>query len=650
MSKSIEPVEHGFRTDIQALRGIAVLSVVLFHTGVGLMKGGYLGVDIFFVISGFLITALIARAVTEQRFSFTQFYVRRAKRLLPAAYVVFLVVAVLSAKVLTSIEFEAFKSQLYGSLLFAANIALWSQSGYFDGGATMKPLLHIWSLAIEEQYYMVLPAILFVLPRRWWLGVVVAMAAASLAACVYLMQTQPTAAFYLLPTRAWELLIGSAGALVTLAPMARKVLAVMAWPALATVFLLPMFPIGGAHPGIDAGVVCIATLVVLLARVPLFERNPISRGLAFVGDFSYSLYLVHWPVFAFLNNAWVGEIPASARIEAAALALVLGYGLYAFIERPVRKVEFKLWDWRLPAAASVLGAALAGSLLIGSAAEAGTDYAQLRRPNYGLSQACEFTEDFSPGEECANAPDPQVLVWGDSYAMHIVPGLAKQNVKLAQATMSVCGPILDLAPSDTTSESDYNRAWAEKCIAFNDSVLDYVSKTPSIVVVVLASRWGQYLPATGWQVLGRKEVGLVPIEASVETAAWTLGETIAAIRKLGKRVVLMGPPPSGDFNTGDCLERLSSGKLALGPFADCRIPRQMYEDDNSGIIAMLNQTAADSHTDVIWPESVLCSTKFCKTMIEGTALYRDDGHLSYLGSELLARLLNTAQQIEASAR
>jgi peptidoglycan/LPS O-acetylase OafA/YrhL len=157
------------RTDIQALRGFAVLVVLLYHARLGPTKGGYLGVDVFFVISGFLITGLIARSLDSGSFSFFGFYYRRAKRLLPAAYVTFFVTALLAPVFLTEIELNEFKRQLIAAVLLVGNIELWQQTGYFDGGAESKPLLHVWSLAVEEQFYMILPAALFLLPRKMWL-------------------------------------------------------------------------------------------------------------------------------------------------------------------------------------------------------------------------------------------------------------------------------------------------------------------------------------------------------------------------------------------------------------------------------------------------------------------------------------------------
>ena len=202
------------RIDIQALRGLAVLLVVFYHARLGPPVAGYLGVDIFFVISGFLITGLVRKSIERGDFSFTQFYFRRAKRLLPAAYVTFLVTVLCAPVILGSEELNDLVAQVVGAVTFTANIVLWQQAGYFEGPAELKPLLHVWSLSIEEQYYFLLPASLVLIPRRFWLPAAIATAALSLALCIVGGYWKPIATFYLLPTRAWELAIGSIGALV----------------------------------------------------------------------------------------------------------------------------------------------------------------------------------------------------------------------------------------------------------------------------------------------------------------------------------------------------------------------------------------------------------------------------------------------------
>lgn len=533
-----------FRIDIQALRGLAVLFVLVDHARFGALRAGFLGVDIFFVISGYLITQLITGSIERGDFSFVHFYFRRAKRLLPATYVTCLATAILSAVLLTSNELKNFAAQLLGAVTFTANIALWRQTGYFDGAAAMKPLLHVWSLAIEEQYYMLLPATLVFVPKRFWTLVAILLFIASLALCLVEAPLRPSATFYLLPTRAWELGIGSIGALTLGKLEFDKTLSVLFWPTLIALLIIPFAPISPVHPGIDAIIVCLATLVVILRRHIILNENVVARAFARVGDFSYSLYLVHWPIFAYVNNIYATEnLPIKVRFAALALSFLLGFLLYRGVELPVRRARIVL-SWK------TVGATLATSMIIVvlpviviAAQTHGVDYAYLLRSNEGFGSACDFTENFTPTPVCRNAAAPKLLVWGDSLAMALVPGIAATlngGDGIMQATRSLCGPILGLAPINYLN--GYNRAWAEQCVQFNESVKDYISTTPSIDVVVMSSSFRQYVDSgyRQFQVRGSESV---EHGADIGYALAEMKHTIAEIRSLGKRVIIVAPPP-----------------------------------------------------------------------------------------------------------
>lgn len=281
---SIAPTDR-YRTDIQALRGLAILLVLLHHARlVPWLHAGHLGVDVFFVVSGYLITGIIQRALIEGTFTFTGFYFRRAKRLLPAAYVTFATSVLLSSFFLSRPEMRDFTWQLLGAVTFTGNIALWMQTGYFEGAAHLKPLLHVWSLSIEEQYYLLLPAALAFTPRRFWRIGVITVLIGSLVLCFALLSSKPGATFYLLPTRAWELALGSLGVLVLEGSVAGVWLARLFWPALIALLVVPFYPTGAPHPGLDALIVCVATLVVILSRHALLNQTLPARALAHLGD------------------------------------------------------------------------------------------------------------------------------------------------------------------------------------------------------------------------------------------------------------------------------------------------------------------------------------------------------------------------------
>ena len=621
-----------FRNDIQALRGLAVLLVIFDHAHIGLFRAGYLGVDIFFVVSGFLITGMVKKAIEAGTFSFSEFYFRRAKRLLPAAYVTFLATGVLSPLFLAPTEQRDFLHQLIGAVTFTANFVLLQQVDYFAGPSELKPLLHIWSLSIEEQYYLLLPATMVFLPRAFWRRGAAAILIGSLILCVLLMQTKPVAAFYLIPSRAWELAIGSIAALGALdGAQTRSAMRGLFWPALLALMLLPTVPSGLPHPGLDAAITCIATVIVILRRHNLLLESLPAIALAKVGDSSYSLYLVHWPIFAFINNAYVGESSFYVNLLAVALSLALGYMLYRVVELPVRQSNLS------PSARST-SAAIASSFALISVPIVVTAICQLNATSQkfaaattALGEACDFKAAFSATKECRNSDAPTILVWGDSFAMHLVPGLAAVTDRgIVQATAAACGPFLDLAPTEPIQRP---RSWSEQCLRFNKSVFEYLANESSIRVVVVSSLLAQYLyPAWDhyrWRILKMAGGELVEYEPSVSLAIEGMRKTVDQVRALGKRIVVVAPPPSSGFDIGLCLDRKANGKVILGASARCEVPVLDYQRHQARVLEFRQAT---------WSSSTFShSSGRSATALRAIVPHRNrvHVHLSRLGSSLV---------------
>jgi peptidoglycan/LPS O-acetylase OafA/YrhL len=300
------------RTDIQALRALAVTAVVIYHTGLDFLPGGYLGVDVFFVISGFLIGTVIMTSCDRGDFSFSEFYIRRIFRLVPATLSTLLFTSAFAALLLTYSDWVDFQSQLLGALTFTANFSLYFQLDYFAPAAERMPLLHMWSLAVEEQFYLFAPIIIFLTPRNWRTVVFVSFGLLSLIACFTLIfgwidipissKRSQSIAFYMLPTRAWEMIIGCFGAWLMLKSPKLHIPALFKWSALLGVIGLLVAPLGTSHPAQDALLVTIFTLLLLLGRDNWLPSSIAIRAAKKIGDWSYSIYLVHWPLFAFANN------------------------------------------------------------------------------------------------------------------------------------------------------------------------------------------------------------------------------------------------------------------------------------------------------------------------------------------------------------
>jgi len=639
------------RQDIQFLRGWAVSIVVLQHGGLG-PTAGYLGVDIFFVISGYLITRLLQRQIESGDFSFVEFYLRRAKRLLPAAFTTFALTALAAPHFLTSIPLAEFREQLLGALTFSANMVLYGQSGYFDGEAEFKPLLHIWSLSLEEQYYFLLPLLLFLVKPRFWIHLAVSALIASLGLCLYFLSRDPSFAFYALPTRAWELSIGSFVALAMWDIRTPRYCRLAFWPSLAIVVAVPFLPSTLPHPSLDAALVCIGTAIIIMNGRQFFNAYPF-RVVARIGDASYSLYLAHWPVLAFLNAAYLGEAPIQARVVALTLAIGLGLGLYFLVERPVHRARFRPSALKSALALLMVGACIYSipHVVKEATGSSETNFERLRRPNYGLAFACNQRTTFKLLPECISAPNqaPSAVLWGDSLAMHLAQGLAA-NAKLTffQATRSSCPPAVGYAQFNNATP--YNAEWARSCIEFNSSVLQYLTETPSIKTVILGSTFSGFLANPPWQAVVQDPRGRFAIEPITKEASLNiLTNTIGALRKAGKSVVIFAPPPAGRVNPSECIERKLTGLPTFNEL-NCSISRTDDQRRYGKVMEILASVSSLADVEVIDPRDWLCTEQFCATITENIPLYRDLLHLSNLGSVHLGQQHDWTGLVQKKAR
>ncbi|WP_408022062.1 acyltransferase family protein [Sinorhizobium kostiense] len=461
----------------------------------------------------------------------------------------------------------------------------------------------------------------------------------------------PSAAFYLLPTRFWEMAIGSLGALLPASPRVAGKLAVLRFPALLLLLLIPVLPSGLQNPIVDAALVCLATLILLLSPS---RDNVAARSMARIGDISYALYLVHWPVLVYVRAAWLAEPPGLAIYAAVAFSVVASSALHRFVEKPFRQ-GFVTSRGRMAsgllAATVLLG--FAPSVGVG-ATESGVRFSEIRRNNYGLGRTCDFISGTPPQgipEPCQTTDRPELLVWGDSFAMALVPGLAKTvgEAGLAQLTMSACFPAIGVAAFFKGAVSPYPRAFGEDCIRFNDSVLGILKNRPGLRTVVISSPF-DYPVSKDYMLLKRRDSTFTEVEPSVDGAVEGIKSLVEAVRALGRRVVVVAPPPVAVFDIGDCLERKARGSVMLGRYSDCKIHLSDYRRMRSRTLELLNQVAVKADVEVVSYHDFLCDDTKCRTEIDGKFLYRDSGHLSYEGSEIIARKTRLAERLIRAAR
>jgi len=500
-----------YRPDIDGLRAIAVMLVVIFHAFPEAMPGGFIGVDIFFVISGFLITGIIVRELDQKRFSLLAFYNRRIRRIFPALIVVLCVTLVLGWLWMLPAAYAQLSSDVFASAAFFANIALLLQSGYFDIESAKKPLLHLWSLGIEEQFYLIWPLLLMLVARLRlrMLTAVSVVGIASFVLNVALIGSNPVATFYLPFTRAWELLAGAALACgwnqisQTGAASNRRALFGVLLIATAAAVL----DTKSAFPGWWAMLPVAGAALLLSAPAAWFCQALLaSPPMVWVGLISYPLYLWHWPLLVFCGIIKFAPLTLLERGLVVGLSFALAWATYRFIEIPFRfgrPSPLKI----LSLCSGMVVIAVAGGVVVKGR---GFDFRlppEIRELAHVPTQSSKWrfheclldlSRETSFADSCVDRNRrPLILVWGDSTAGALLPGLRKaQETRafgIAQLTSSSCVPALDT-----------DVAGVPNCRAINDKVLA-MARAIRPDIVLLHSTWDRYLDGVAATVAALKK-------------------------------------------------------------------------------------------------------------------------------------------------
>ena len=635
-----------YRRDIDGLRAIAVIAVVLFHFGVPGFTGGFVGFDVFFVISGYLITSIIWRQREAGRFSFVDFWARRARRILPALFVLLAAVLVAGWFLMAPKDYEELGRSVRYQVLFVSNLLFMRQDGYFDAASDLKPLLHTWSLAVEEQFYIVFPLVLTVLSARFkhWRLALFGLLLISFGLSVWAVAQHPQKAFFLLPMRAWELL---AGGMLAIAPVTQKRLT----PAAAQCFsllglgliLMAVFGYDKStpFPGAAALLPVLGVVVLIWANehhTTWVGRLLSTRVMVGLGLISYSWYLWHWPVFVFGSYASVGEFGAGLTSALIALTLILGYLSWRFVETPFRERRLLAGRRQILAAAGVgiLVLGLAGQALRWSdglpqrLSEQALHYANASHWRPEL-MAC-ITDDKSPADTpfCRyGTPDApaQLLVWGDSHATALIPALQdsaeRYGVNVMLASSAGCLPLEGLEHG-------------ARCAAYNRRVVRTLNTEP-VSDVMLVARWSLYLygDAKGDRGHALKAAdGHYDREVAQQQLAQGLRTRIEQLRQAGHRVWLMKEAPLQPFNPPYRLSRLA---MLNKPTEGTGFPLADHLKHTAFINRLFAQIAAsDPGVKVLDPAPQLCdATGLCRAERDGDSLYTDDNHLSEVGAKLM---------------
>ena len=655
-----------YRPDIDGLRAVAVTSVMLFHAGFERFGGGFVGVDVFFVISGFLITRLILREIeTTGRFRFGRFYLRRARRLLPALYATLALSTLFGALLLSPPHLERFSESLIGALFSVSNMVFWLDAGYFAEGAEVRPLLHTWSLGVEEQFYLLWPACLLLFVSRCPRGVmriVCAIIVVSLAGNRLFAHGLPdlwpvgeafadgaATIFYLLPFRAFELAIG---ALMVWVLRARPLRGIACEAALLAglgmiAFAVSRFDATLEFPSFNALLPCLGAALALMgghARwCGVLLRNPVSVG---IGIISYSLYLVHWPILVYCGYWKYDTLDTGEASLALALSVLAALTLYRLVERPLRYLPAARGSESRPNRRFLAGLALASLAFVVLAVQMRVDHGwRWRIADHDLPDELwkqVKLEDKFHEREYGGAGYPQhswfgaarapadVVLLGDSHALHYAAGLDMELARPAGLSVhTVAGTSCLHLPGFTrrTKGFDWNRLCPEKLAA----ALEVAARSPHAVVLI-SHNWRFQTGKAGLF----RDGSVLERHATVDDVI----DGLAALkRELGARpLVVLGDVPGTGTTKAGLMHKLLRPRYLLDAERHSTIANIAHTPRSrarpiEALNRRLREAASRSGYIYLDPLDVLCDETRCRNLDDsGRLLYSDPAHLSVAGS------------------
>ncbi|OYU11103.1 MAG: acyltransferase [Comamonadaceae bacterium PBBC1] len=655
-----------YRKEIDGLRAIAVLPVILFHAGFEAFSGGFVGVDVFFVISGYLITSIILVEYEQEKFSLINFYERRARRILPALFIVIIVCIPFAWFWLLPSDMRDFSQSLIAVSFFASNILFWRESGYFETSAELKPLLHTWSLAVEEQYYVFFPIFIMIfwrLGRKWIIIAIGLLFVVSIVFSEWAVSAKPAAAFYLLPMRAWEMLIGALAAFY-LSQCNHKLIGkrlseIGGWIGLSLILCaIVVFNKSTPFPGFYALVPTIGAVLIILfssenTSVGKFLGN---RVFVAVGLISYSAYLWHQPLFAFARHRTLIEPSYIVFSGLIFLTFILAYISWKFVETPFRS---KLIFQR----SAIFGLALLITLIISIFGYYGhqTNGFQGRIDGLVLDNApdmkiyekqvekCWNSVEKNPNVDSAcvlgadNAPVAFGLL-GDSHAgslLHVLNEEAlKLNIQGKNYSYRSCPPLINAKPI-TQESGDI------ACYDLRKDFFRVAKSTPAELpdVLIVSARWAFLLEekpfnnGEGGVESGNSWLWELPRKSAnyADNMSFEIVESINSILKSGKIVVLIYPVPEMGWDVSRVLSKhwlfSNTPSSTMGS-----VSYDLYLERNKVAIDVLDSIEGGKNIIRVRPDKILCDTfvkERCAAHINGEALYYDSNHLSNLGAKII---------------
>ena len=633
-----------YRPDIDGLRAVAVLSVLFFHAKVPGFPGGFVGVDVFFVISGYLITSIVAREILSERFSFLSFYERRIRRIFPALFFLIFTCALIAAFLFAPEDFLAFAKAMVATTCFLSNFFFLHHSaagGYFANISDVQALLHTWSLAVEEQFYLLFPALLLLLMRwtkRHAAKVLFVVAIISFALSVRLTHRNPTEAFYMLSSRAWELLLGSLLALKAVPPIKlRLVRELSAAAGLALILCADfLFTSQTPFPGPGAFLPCLGAWLIIYAG----EQGSSCASfiltfppLVFIGVISYSLYLWHWPLIVFTQYFSASALSNSETVGVILASVVMAFISFEFVESPFRghgSAFSRRQVFSLSAAASlaslVLGFAIYKTGGLPQRYDAPTRRLVIensaRRHDY--EEVCSNWKtnphSLSDINFCVLGPGAgrKILFWGDSHVQQLYPLIQRfyNNNELQDR-----GAIFAIGNSCPPAQHMNDTREGFHCDSFSTLVLTRAEQPDIDTVFIGFNTWwsshknGICLSANG------RCVDKPSLEKIRRLFLSDLSDEIRTLTALGKRVVICLPFPAYD-------KSIPNLEIRNAIFSKVGLADQATDYTLPAFREQIIDLSKASGADIFDPRKSLCSGTLCITQIDGVSIYIDNNHIA----------------------
>ncbi|AZP52375.1 acyltransferase [Rahnella aquatilis] len=653
----IVSTSHRYRSDIDGLRALAILLVVLYHSGVTLFSGGFIGVDIFFVISGFLIGGIISKEFHNSTFSYYNFYARRIKRIAPALLTMLLLCSIFSYYFLSPLELIDFAKYSVATILSVPNIALWKGMDYFSTNSDLNPLLMTWSLGVEEQFYIFLPLIfsLCIARRIKLFTATIFITIVSFLLCLYITNIKPSPAFYLLPTRAWEMGVGVAIALkqneIYNIGFIKKNKPLCFLIGTILVLSCSIFLDNNTlFPGFIAVLPVLGASLIIIGESRASNVFLSNKPMVYIGIVSYSWYLWHWPFLSFTRMAYNGHPPVTITLFVSTLALILSYFSYKLVEVPFRK-PMKASNKKIVliyiSTVSIFITPLILSMLFGGLKYRVNNEIIVSEKNrlISISDKCLVanTQSLPDSSDCIpNKDSESVALVGDSHAAALRGGVdiyaKNNNMSVYQLTKSSC-PFLVDTPRYIKRIPEH----AELCNNFNKNVIKELIDNKKIKVVIMSAYWDAGISLNDTE-FGYHEYKNQNSDNNITALQKGLSKTIEILRNNGKKIIIVEDVPYFKFDVvKEVINKNIPLRYRFGELIGNPPESSQFSPKTIAKMADVKSTieSMKTHGAIIFsPEKNLCNLNGCQYSMNGISIYYDQQHLNMLGGGIALKGLN----------